>query len=66
LHAVRRAVEKLLAQIAQPLPAAELSALLAQLARQLEARPQPLRWIRASKCTGDGKVHVRNFQADSK
>jgi hypothetical protein len=54
LHAVRRAVEKLLAQIAQPLPAAELSALLAQLARQMEARPQPLRWIRASKCTGDG------------
>jgi len=40
-----RTVEKLRAQLAQPRPAGDLSALLAQLARQMEARPQPLRWF---------------------
>jgi DNA-binding LytR/AlgR family response regulator len=68
-----RTVEKLRAQLAQPRPAGDLSALLAQLARQMEARPQPLRWVRASKRTGDGEVteqiavaDVLYFQADDK
>ena len=68
-----RTVAKLQAQLAQPQPVGDLSALLAQLARQVEGRPQSLRWIRASKRTGDGEVteqiavgDVLYFQADDK
>jgi DNA-binding LytR/AlgR family response regulator len=47
--------------------------LRAQLAQQIEARPQTPRWVRASKRTGVGEVtsqiavaDMRYFQADDK
>lgn len=68
-----QAVRKLRSQVASPLPDADLAALLAQLARHAQARPQPLRWIRASQRTGDGEIteqiavaDVLYFQADDK
>jgi DNA-binding LytR/AlgR family response regulator len=67
------AVSKLRTQIERTVPAPDLSALLAQLAQHVAARPQPLRWIRASKRTGDGEIteqiavaDVLYFQADDK
>jgi DNA-binding LytR/AlgR family response regulator len=68
-----RAVDKLRSQAVSPLPSADLSALVALLARHAHSRPPPLRWIRASKRTGDGELteqiavaDVLFFQADDK
>lgn len=71
---LQRAVEKLKAGLAANQPAPELAALLAQLARQLAAGAQRrLRWIRASRRSGDDQVteqiavaDVLYFQADDK
>jgi DNA-binding LytR/AlgR family response regulator len=68
-----RALDKLRLRLAQPTAVSDLTALLAQLARQMQSRPPPLRWIRASKRTGDGELteqiavaDVLYFQADDK
>jgi DNA-binding LytR/AlgR family response regulator len=70
-----RTVDRLRAALSAAPAAAvpDLTPLLAQLQRALEGRPQPLRWIRASKRTGDGEVteqiavaDVLYFQADDK
>lgn len=71
---LQRAVEKLKARIAANEPPPELAALLAQLSRQLATNAQRrLRWIRASRRSGDGAVteqiavaDVLYFQADDK
>lgn len=75
---LRRATDKLKAGFAANQPPPELAALLEQLAKQLAAGAHPgsrpgLRWIRASKRSGDGEVteqiavaDVLYFQADDK
>lgn len=71
---LRRAADKLKAGLAANQPAPEIAALLAQLSQQLATNAQRrLRWIRASKRTGDGEVteqiavaDVLYFQADDK
>jgi DNA-binding LytR/AlgR family response regulator len=69
-----RCVDKLKSSLAARQPPADLSTLLARLSRHLGAAASPsLRWIRASKRSGDGEVteqiaiaDVLYFQADDK
>jgi len=67
-----RTVDKLRGALAAHAPAPPIDALLSQLAQRLQA-PQHLRWIRASKRSGDGEVteqiavaDVAYIQADDK
>lgn len=71
---LQRATDKLKAGLAANQPMPEMASLLAQLSQQLAANAQRrLRWIRASKRSGDGEVteqiavaDVLYFQADDK